>query len=253
MNLNMNHHMNHRMSRIMKNWTSKLTVSAALAGAGLLGIAVWQQPAMSAEAAVVIAPPAVDEPAGTEHSATVIFAGGCFWGVQGVFQHVRGVSNAISGYTGGEARTASYDMVGSGDTGHAESVKVTYDPTQISYGKLLQIFFSVAHNPTELNRQWPDSGTQYRSAVFPQTPSQRAVAEKYIAQLNATHVFRAPLATKVEMDKKFYPAESYHQNYLTLHPSHPYIAFNDLPKVENLKRIAPDVYRADPVLVRKGL
>ncbi|MBV6324967.1 peptide-methionine (S)-S-oxide reductase MsrA [Duganella violaceipulchra] len=236
------------MKKILKNWGGP----AALVGAAIFGVALWQQPAESAEVAVVIAPPAVDEPA-SGHTATAVFAGGCFWGVQGVFQHVKGVTNAVSGYAGGDSRNANYDAVSGGDTGHAESVKITYDPAQVSYGKLLQVFFSVAHNPTELNRQGPDSGTQYRSAIFPQTPVQRSVAEKYIAQLDAAHVFKKPLATRIEMDKTFYPAETYHQNFLTLHPSHPYIAFNDLPKVENLKRIAPDVYRADPVLVRKGL
>ncbi|MFS2003491.1 peptide-methionine (S)-S-oxide reductase MsrA [Duganella sp. CT11-25] len=237
------------MKSILKNWAAPAT----LLGAGIFGVILLQQPAESAEVAVVIAPPAVDEPAGTEHTATAIFAGGCFWGVQGVFQHVKGVSNAVSGYAGGDARTASYDTVSYGDTGHAESVKITYDPTQVSYGKLLQIFFSVAHNPTELNRQGPDSGTQYRSAIFPQSPVQRSVAEKYIAQLDASRVFKKPLATKIEADKKFYPAEAYHQNYLTLHPNDPYIAYNDLPKVANLKRISPELYRADAVLVRKGL
>lgn len=237
------------MNRIAK----KLGTPLGLLGAGILGVVLWQQPATSAESAVVIAAPAVDEPAGGEHSATAVFAGGCFWGVQGVFQHVRGVSNAVSGYAGGAAATAHYDQVGSGDTGHAEAVKITYDPTQISYGKLLQIFFSVAHNPTELNRQGPDSGTQYRSAIFPQGPAQRSVAEKYIAQLNAAHVFKAPLATRVENATAFFPAEAYHQNYLTLHPNQPYIAVNDMPKVENLKRIAPELYRADPVLVRKPI
>ncbi len=236
------------MNSILKNWGGP----AALVGAAIFGVALWQQPAESAEVAVVIAPPAVDEPA-SGRTATAVFAGGCFWGVQGVFQHVKGVTNAVSGYAGGDSRSANYDAVSGGDTGHAESVKVTYDPVQVSYGKLLQIFFSVAHNPTELNRQGPDSGTQYRSAIFPQTPVQRSVAEKYIAQLDAAHVFQKPLATRIEMDKTFYPAETYHQNFLTLHPSHPYIAFNDLPKIENLKRIAPDAYRADPVLVRKGL
>ncbi|NVD72586.1 peptide-methionine (S)-S-oxide reductase [Duganella sp. BJB488] len=237
------------MNSFLKNYGGPL----ALAGAAIFGVALWQQPAVSAEVAVAIAPPAVDEPAPTGHTATAIFAGGCFWGVQGVFQHVKGVSNALSGYAGGDGRSANYDAVSGGDTGHAESVKITYDPAQISYGKLLQIFFSVAHNPTELNRQGPDSGTQYRSAIFPRSPAQRSVAEKYIAQLNASHVFKKPLTTRIEMDKAFYPAEAYHQNFLTLNPNHPYIAFNDLPKVENLKRIAPDVYRADPVLVRKGL
>ncbi|TFW21320.1 peptide-methionine (S)-S-oxide reductase MsrA [Duganella callida] len=219
----------------------------------LLTLAACGQTAISAEAAVVIAPPAVDEPAASEHTATAIFAGGCFWGVQGVFQHVKGVSNAVSGYAGGDGRTANYELVSGGDTGHAESVKITYDPTQVSYGKLLQIFFSVAHDPTLLNRQGPDRGTQYRSAIFPQTPAQRAVAEKYIAQLDTSHAFKKPLMTKIELDKKFYPAESYHQNYLTLHPNDPYIVYNDLQKVANLKQVLPDQYRADAVLVRRPL
>ncbi|MBI3728830.1 MAG: peptide-methionine (S)-S-oxide reductase MsrA [Burkholderiales bacterium] len=205
------------------------------------------------EAAVVIAAPVVDAPAGSAKTETAVFAGGCFWGVQGVFQHVRGVTNAVSGYAGGKAATARYELVGSGATGHAEAVQVTFNPTQISYGKLLQIFFSVAHDPTQLNRQGPDSGTQYRSAIFPASPVQRNVAEKYIAQLNASHAFRASLATTIEADTGFFAAETYHQNYLTLHPNEPYIAINDLPKVENLKRVIPAVYRPDPVLVRKGI
>jgi peptide-methionine (S)-S-oxide reductase len=233
----------------MKNLVLKIGAPIAL----LVGVIFQQHAASAAEAAVIIAPPAEDEPAGSEHSATAIFAGGCFWGVQGVFQHVKGVSNAVSGYTGGDARTATYEMIENGDTGHAESVKITYDPTQVSYGKLLQIFFSVTHDPTTLNRQGGDVGTQYRSAIFPQTPVQRAVAEKYIAQLDASHVFKKPLTTRIEMDKKFYVAESYHQNYLTLHPTDPYIVYNDLPKVANLKRVLPDQYRADAVLVRKAM
>lgn len=163
---------------------------------------------------------------------TAVFAGGCFWGVQSVFQHVRGVTNAVSGYAGGKAATARYELVGSGATGHAEAVQVTFDPTQISYGKLLQIFFSVAHDPTQLNRQGQDSDTQYRSAIFLATPVQRNVAEKYIAQLNASRASRASLATTIEADTGFFAAEAYHQNYLTLHPNEPYIAINDLPKVE---------------------
>jgi len=225
----------------MKNTIFKLAAPLALMGA---------LTACAAEPATVIAPPAVDEPAGTEHTATAIFAGGCFWGVQGVFQHVKGVTSAVSGYTGGDARSANYESVEQGDTGHAESVKITYDPTQISYGKLLQVFFSVAHDPTQLNRQGPDRGTQYRSAIFPQTASQRTVAEKYIVQLNASHVYKKPLVTRIETDKKFYAAESYHQNYLTLHPNDPYIVYNDAPKLVDLKRIAPDLYRADAVLLR---
>jgi peptide-methionine (S)-S-oxide reductase len=228
----------------MKNIVLKLAAPLALMGA---------LTACAAEPATVVAPPVVDEPAGAEHTATAIFAGGCFWGVQGVFQHVKGVTSAISGYTGGDARSANYESVEQGDTGHAESVRITYDPTQISYGKLLQVFFSVAHDPTQLNRQGPDRGTQYRSAIFPQTASQRSVAEKYIAQLNASHAYKKPLVTRIETDKKFYTAESYHQNYLTLHPNDPYIVFNDAPKLVDLKRLAPDLYRADAVLVRKAM
>jgi peptide-methionine (S)-S-oxide reductase len=230
------------------------SISKAVGGAlAILSLVACQQQAISAEAATVIAPPAVDEPADGARTATAIFAGGCFWGVQGVFQHVKGVSNAVSGYTGGDARSASYEAIERGDTGHAESVKVTYDPTQVSYGKLLQIFFSVAHDPTQLNRQGPDSGTQYRSAIFPQTPVQQAVAEKYIVQLNASRAFKKPLTTRIEPGKQFYVAEAYHQNYLTLHPNDPYIVYNDLQKLTDLKRILPEQYRAEAVLVRKAM
>ena len=163
---------------------------------------------------------------------------------------MRGVTQAVSGYAGGAAGTAQYETVSTGTTGHAESVQVTYDPTQISYGRLLQIFFSVAHNPTELNRQGPDRGTQYRSAIFPANPMQRTVAQAYIAQLDAAHVFPAPIVTRLDDLKGFYPAEAYHQNFLALNPDYPYIAINDMPKVANLKRLEPNVYRADPVLVK---
>ncbi|WP_422393924.1 peptide-methionine (S)-S-oxide reductase MsrA [Pseudomonas batumici] len=210
---------------------------------------MFQRLAWSAEDAVQIAPPALDQPAGASGKATAVFAGGCFWGVQGVFQHVRGVQNAVSGYTGGAADTAHYELVGEGSTGHAESVQVTYDPSQVSYGKLLQVFFSVAHNPTELNRQGPDRGTQYRSAIFPVNAEQEKIAKAYIAQLDAAKTFPSAIVTRIEDGKVFYPAEGYHQNYLTLHPYAPYIAINDLPKVENLKRLEPELYRAEPVLV----
>ena len=180
-----------------------------------------------------------------------MIAGGCFWGVQGVFQHTAGVVNAVSGYAGGSKSTADYNMVSTGSTGHAESVEIKYDPKKISYGKILQIFFSVAHDPTQLNRQGPDSGTQYRSAIFTTSDEQKKVAEAYIAQLNGAKVFNKPIVTKVGALEAFYPAEAYHQDYLTLHPSQPYIAMHDLPKVENLKRLFPDVYRAEPVLVSK--
>lgn len=222
---------------------------ATLATIALVAAMLWQGSARAGEVAVAIAPPVVDEAAGATHQATAIFAGGCFWGVQGVFQHVRGVTNAVSGYAGGTASNAQYELVGTGSTGHAEAVQISYDPSQVSYGRLLQIFFSVAHNPTELNRQGPDSGTQYRSAIFPLTPAQRNVAVKYIDQLNAAHVFPKTLATRVEAYSGFFPAEAHHQNYLTLHPRDRYIAVNDIPKIENFKKILPALYQTNPVLV----
>jgi peptide-methionine (S)-S-oxide reductase len=196
----------------------------------------------------MVPPPAVDEPA-AGNSETAVFAGGCFWGVQGVFQHVRGVTKAVSGYAGGEAATAQYEVVSTGETGHAESVQVTFDPHQVTYGQLLQIYFSVAHDPTELNYQGPDHGTQYRSALFPVDEAQAKVAKAYIAQLGQAKVFDAAIVTKIEPGKAFYPAEAYHQDFLARNPGYPYIVFNDLPKIENLKQMFPDRYRADPVLV----
>lgn len=178
-----------------------------------------------------------------------MLAGGCFWGVQGVFQHVDGVTSAVSGYAGGNKDTAGYETVSTGSTGHAESVQITFDPRRISYGRILRIYFSVAHDPTELNRQGPDRGTQYRSAIFPTSPEQARLAETYIARLDKARVFTAPIVTKIEPGHAFYPAEAYHQNYLTLHPSQPYIAINDIPKVEALKQLFPSLYRDTPVLV----
>jgi peptide-methionine (S)-S-oxide reductase len=175
--------------------------------------------------------------------------GGCFWGVQGVFQHVKGVTSAVSGYSGGAAETARYEAVSSGRTGHAEAVKVTFDPQQISYGQILQIYFSVVHDPTELNRQGPDTGPQYRSAIFPANADQTRVAEAYIDQLNKAGVFPKPIATRIEAFKGFYPAEAYHQDFLTRNPHYPYIVINDLPKIDNLKQLFAPVYRAQPVLV----
>jgi peptide-methionine (S)-S-oxide reductase len=178
-----------------------------------------------------------------------VLAGGCFWGVQGVFQHVAGVVSATSGYTGGARDTASYETVSTGATGHAESVRIVFDPDKVSYGHLLQIFFSVAHDPTELNRQGPDTGTQYRSAIFPANAGQAKVAEAYIRQLNKAGVFGSAIVTTIEMGKKFYPAEGYHQNFLTNHPDYPYIVINDLPKIQSLKRLFPAEYISKPVLV----
>jgi peptide-methionine (S)-S-oxide reductase len=220
-------------------------------GIGALALLLAQRMAFAAETAVVIAPPALDEPisATTAHEETAVFAGGCFWGVQGVFQHVRGVTKAVSGYSGGSRDTADYQIVSGGQTGHAESVQVTFDPGKVTYGQLLQVYFSVIHDPTELNRQGPDSGTQYRSAVFPLNDSQQRIAQSYIEQLGKAHAFAAPIVTRVEPFKGFYPAEAYHQNYLTLHPNSAYIAINDMPKVANLKRLFPSLYRDKPVLV----
>jgi peptide-methionine (S)-S-oxide reductase len=204
----------------------------------------------AAEPAMVIPASAVDSsaPAGAGLQS-VVLAGGCFWGVQAVFQHTKGVTSAVSGYAGGDKQTANYDTVSTGATGHAESVKVTYDPSQISYGKVLQIYFSVAHNPTELNYQGPDHGTQYRSAIFYTDDEQKRIAAAYIAQLDKAHVFSRPIVTRLESLPAFYPAEEHHQDFAVLHPSYPYIVFNDLPKVENLKRLFADVYRDTPVTV----
>jgi len=228
------------------------SVSPAVLAVAVLVAAALAFRTISAEGARALPTPMVDLPPGPATSATIVLAGGCFWGVQGVFQHVKGVTNAVSGYAGGEKKTADYDAVSSGRTGHAESVQVTYDPRQISYGRLLQIFFSVAHDPTELNRQGPDTGTQYRSAIFPTTTEQADVAKAYIAQLDQAHAFKKPIVTKIEPDRPFYPAEGYHQDYLTRNPSNPYIAINDLPKIEDLKRLSPDLYRVAPVLVAGG-
>lgn len=225
---------------------SRLTLGAA---AGVLALSTaLVAPTFAAEDAVVIPAPTMDAPV-TQGLATAVIAGGCFWGVQGVFQHTTGVVNAVSGYAGGPKAAANYTAVSTGSTGHAESVEIKYDPKQISYGKILQIYFSVAHDPTQLNRQGPDSGTQYRSEIFATTPEQKKVADAYIAQLNAAKVYKKPIVTKVGMLDGFYPAEAYHQDYLTLHPNQPYIAYNDLPKVENLKKIFAQNYSEKPTLV----
>jgi peptide-methionine (S)-S-oxide reductase len=197
----------------------------------------------------VIPPYAGRVPAATSTTETAVLAGGCFWGVQGVFQHVDGVINAVSGYAGGEPGTAHYKIVGSGQTGHAESVRVTFDPRKISYGRILQVFFSVAHNPTRLNRQGPDVGTQYRSAIFPANAEQARIAKAYIVQLNRARIYDATVVTEIEPGREFYPAEDYHQNYMTRNPYEPYIEYIDLPKIDDLKEMFPELYRADPVLV----
>lgn len=205
--------------------------------------------APAAEPAVVIPQPALDAPPSASGPQKIVLAGGCFWGVQGVFEHTKGVIQAVSGYSGGTKETAHYEMVGTERTGHAESVQITYDPKRISYGTILQIFFSVAHNPTELNYQGPDSGSSYRSAIFYANDEQKRVATAYIAQLDQAHVFHAAIVTKLEPFTGFYSAEDYHQDFLVLHPTYPYIVFNDLPKVENLKRLFPAYYRETPITV----
>jgi peptide-methionine (S)-S-oxide reductase len=187
--------------------------------------------------------PTLDPVASSATEDTAVFAGGCFWGVEAVFRHVKGVKSAVSGYAGGSVGSPSYEQVSTGDSGHAESVQVIYDPSQVTYGKLLQIFFSVVHDPTQLNRQGPDHGTQYRSAIFYNTPQQQQVAESYIKQLTAAKTFSRPIVTQVSKLNGFYRAEEYHQNYLAQHPNQLYIVINDKPKVEALKKEFPDVYR----------
>ncbi|PPA73528.1 peptide-methionine (S)-S-oxide reductase [Achromobacter spanius] len=229
------------------NFQAKKFCAALAAACGLL--AAGAGASRAAETAFIIPAPSVDEAQAAAAQEKAVIAGGCFWGVQAVFQHVKGVSNAVSGYAGGKADTANYDTVSGGRSGHAEAVEITYDPKQVSYGQLLQIYFSVAHDPTQLNRQGPDRGTQYRSTVFPANDGQRKVAEAYIAQLNKTGVYSKPLATTVEPLQAFYPAEGYHQDYLVRNPNSMYIVINDVPKVENLAKTFPDKYRDKPVLV----
>jgi peptide-methionine (S)-S-oxide reductase len=216
---------------------------------GLLSTAAFFVTRSTAEEARVAPTPAVDEQMGGKTSEVAVIAGGCFWGVQGVFQHVAGVTNAVSGYAGGEKATAHYEMTSEGNTGHAESVQITYDPRKITYGRILQVYFSVAHDPTELNRQGPDEGTQYRSTIFPMNDEQARVAKAYIAQLNSAHAYPAPIVTTIEPGKTFYRAEDYHQDFLAKNPGYPYIVYNDLPKISNLKRLFPVLYKPDPTLV----
>jgi peptide-methionine (S)-S-oxide reductase len=229
--------------RLMKSSIPLMAAFALFAS-----VTLWHLPLYGAETAVVIAPPAVDNPKAAGAQQTAVLAGGCFWGVQGVFQHVRGVTRVVAGYAGGAKNTAEYETVSSGTTGHAESVQITFDPAQISYGQLLQIAFSVV-DPTTLNRQGPDVGTQYRSSIFYADDNQKHIAEAYIAQLDKEHAFRAPIVTRVDPLKGFYPAESYHQDYLFHNPTAPYIAYNDIPKVENFRRTFSDLYNSRPVLV----
>ena len=221
----------------MSNLSSRL--SALFLTLILVGVV-----ACSAEHASVAVPKAATDAAlaTSKSQQTAVLSGGCFWGVQAVFQHVKGVISATSGYSGGAANTAEYELVSNGDTGHAESVKITYDPSQITYGELLRVFFSVAHDPTELNRQGPDSGTQYRSSIFYANDEQKRIAESYIAQLDQAKIFSNKIVTQVVPLKAFYPAEAYHQDYYRLHPNNPYIVFNDAPKVANLRQEFPNLY-----------
>ena len=229
------------MSLRTSKWSSVLRAGAV--AAAVLAVALpWIR--ARAGGAVVLPAPAVDMARDAKPGKqTVVFAGGCFWGVQAVFQHVKGVADATSGYAGGAADTARYDLVSTGDTGHAESVRVTFDPAQVSFGQLMRVFFSVAHDPTELNRQGPDSGTQYRSALLFTDPAQKRVADAYIAQLDRAKSFHGRIVTEVAPLKAFYPAEAYHQNYATNHPNNPYIVINDAPKVEHLRQMFPELYR----------
>jgi peptide-methionine (S)-S-oxide reductase len=208
----------------------------------LLLIALWA--CTASDAATPLPDPRVDVPAATaKRTETAVVAGGCFWGVQAVFQHVKGVDRVVSGYSGGGKETADYHQVSTGATGHAESVQISYDPSQVTFGQLLKVYFSVAHDPTELNRQGPDVGTQYRSVIFYSSEEQKRVASAYIAQLDSAKVLARPIVTQVVPIKAFYPAEAYHQDYLEHHPDQPYIVINDLPKLRNLKRQFPDLYK----------
>jgi peptide-methionine (S)-S-oxide reductase len=213
---------------------------------GLLAVViVWAAFGRRAAASPAVPAAAVDAPlAKTQGQETAVVAGGCFWGIQAVFQHVKGVISATSGYSGGESKTAEYEVVSTGETGHAESVKIVYDPSQITYGQLLRIFFSVAHDPTQLNRQGPDEGTQYRSAIFYNSPEQKRIADAYIGQLGSAKVFSGRIVTQVVPLKGFFAAEDYHQNYAANHPNDLYIRYNDAPKVTHLQQQFPDMYRA---------
>jgi len=217
----------------------RFSIFAALALVVLMALLAGSSPAKNR----LFPSPAVDSPKASQSGKqTMVVAGGCFWGIQAVFQHVKGVTNATSGYSGGQANTAEYELVSSGQTGHAESVKVTYDPSEITYGELLKIFFSVAHDPTELNRQGPDEGTQYRSVIFYNSDEQKRIAEAYIAQLDAAKVFSNKIVTQVVPLKGFYTAEAYHQDYASNHPTDGYIMFNDAPKVSHLRKAFPELY-----------
>lgn len=216
-----------------------------------LGAVVWfsARPLFAGEGAVPIPAPAADNPKAAGALQTAVLSGGCFWGVQGVFEHMRGVRKVLAGYAGGASNTAEYETVSTGTTGHAESVQITFDPALVSYGELLRVFFSVVHDPTELNRQGGDVGTQYRSDIFYMDDAQKNVAQAYIAQLNGAKVFPEPIVTRVDAYKGFYPAEAYHQDFLIRNPQYPYIVYVDLPKIRNFQRVLPEYYEGQPVMV----
>jgi len=239
-----------RKGWLLRNLVPGAAVAALVTAGTALTLLLGPLVSSAAEDAVVIPAPAADAPLARAHgSETIVLAGGCFWGVQKVFQHVRGVERAVSGYAGGDAKTADYETVSTGRTGHAESVQITFDPSVVSVGTLLRVYFSVAHNPTQLNYQGPDHGTQYRSEIFTTNDEQKRVAAAYIHQLDEAHAFGAPIVTRIEPLQQFYAAEAYHQDYATLHPDSGYIAHFDLPKVRNLEQLFPQLYRTAPVLV----
>jgi peptide-methionine (S)-S-oxide reductase len=223
-------------------WRILMTLVAAC---GVLS----QVPACAAEAAFVIPSPEMDNPKAAGPMQKAVLSGGCFWGVQGVFEHLTGVKRVVSGYSGGEKRTAQYEVVSSGSTGHAESVEITFDPNEVTYGEILHVFFSVAHDPTQLNRQGPDTGTQYRSSIFYGDEQQKKIATAYIAQLDKAKVYRSTIVTRVDPLKGFYPAEDYHQDFLIKNPNYPYIVYNDLPKIRNFQKVLPALYQGKPVMV----
>jgi peptide-methionine (S)-S-oxide reductase len=234
------------MTSSKSHWASRIIAAMAVLA---VGAALVRSPLLSAEPAVMIPAPKVDNSKVAGAPQTAVIAGGCFWGMQGVFQHVRGVKKVLSGYSGGDRSTAEYEKVSTGTTGHAESIEITFDPAQITYGQVLQIAFSVGFDPTELNRQGPDTGTQYRSDIFYADDTQKDIATAYIAQLNQAKVFPKLIVTRVDPLHGFFVAEDYHQDYLFLHPNQPYIAFNDIPKVNNLKKVFPEIYTEKPMLV----
>ncbi|MGZ9711095.1 peptide-methionine (S)-S-oxide reductase MsrA [Glaciimonas sp. GNP009] len=223
------------------------TIFTLLMGITSATCIAWTTASYAAEAPVIIAPPEANIAKTKGPLQTAVFAGGCFWGVQGVYEHVRGVHKVVSGYSGGDKNSAQYETVSSGKTGHAESVQITFDPAVVSYGELLQVFFSVTQDPTQLNRQGPDTGTQYRSNIFYADDTQKNIAQAYIAQLTKAHAFPASIVTRVDPLQGFYPAEAYHQDFLLHNPTYPYIVFNDLPKIDNLKRVFPKLYTNVPV------